>query len=53
VSTSLWFTTADLEALPERLVTTLREADTIESPLLPGFACRVSSLFIDPPNEAI
>ena len=28
-----------------RLVTTLRESDKLESPLLPGFSCQVSSLF--------
>jgi len=27
------------------LITTLRDLDTLESPLLPGFSCRVSSLF--------
>ena len=33
------------EALALRLVTTLHPADTLTSPLLPGFACQVATLF--------
>jgi Uma2 family endonuclease len=34
------------EALALRLVATLYPADTLTSPLLPGFACQVATLFL-------
>jgi Uma2 family endonuclease len=38
------------EGLPLRLVATLGEADTLESPLLPGFALPLERLFSDLPR---
>ena len=34
-----------MHELALHIITTLREADTLESPLLPGFSCPITSLF--------
>lgn len=38
------------EAAILQLVATLYEADTLQSPLLPGFSCQIATLFEDVPN---